>query len=114
MAMYSAQVTELYGRKPVQEHSTRLREKILARLPSLKAEKWGREYVLISKGANLMPVMPHENQDDDTFAFLRFAKRAGKVYQATRCLLREASPRVCEEKSIPGPLLAVVNTLLYG
>ncbi|KAK3922349.1 HTH-type transcriptional repressor GlcR [Frankliniella fusca] len=51
-------------------HSTRLREKILARMPELREQKAGRDIVLVHCKANVLLVMEREDQDDNANGFL--------------------------------------------
>jgi len=96
------------------EHKTRLREKLQNYFPNLTSEKWGNRYVLKSRTTNLMPNMLREDQDDDAIAFHRFAKAVRKSISEQKIIFEGEFPENCEEKCIPGPLLAAVNTILYG
>lgn len=98
----------------VHEHETRFREKILAHFSCLEAFKSGREYGLKMKSSNLLAALPKEDQDDDALHTQYFLKRVRKSVHETKVSFDGSFSEDCEESSVPSPLLAVVNSLLYG
>ncbi|KAE8739201.1 hypothetical protein FOCC_FOCC015307 [Frankliniella occidentalis] len=117
MRMYKSRIADL--QKTNEEnvnllHSTRLRTKILDYFPELVAEKWGKKYILRRRTANLMYNISSENQDEDAVAYHRFALSLRKCIDTLNLTFDGKFDENCEEKSIPGPLLAVMSTLLYG
>ncbi|KAK3926446.1 BRISC and BRCA1-A complex member 2, partial [Frankliniella fusca] len=95
-------------------HSTRLREKILARMPELREQKAGRDIVLVHCKANVLLVLEREDQDDNANGFLRFVKTLRKCTSETHMSFPGNFGVSCEERSVPPSLLSAVTMLLYG
>lgn len=115
---YTERLTELLGPSWNTQvpHSTRLRLKILAHLPNLKATLSGKEYLLMKKNANVIPLLQREDEDldMDTLGFFRFVKTLRGILHAASCSFNGSYEDGCEREAVPPLLLATMNAILYG
>ncbi|KAK3918979.1 Chromosome-associated kinesin KIF4 [Frankliniella fusca] len=115
LTMYHKRLSELLGVSADSmaiPHSSRFRSKLLTYLPELQELKSGREYILVRNSANLHHDVLPEDFDGDAIAFQRFIKSLRKEISASPIKFNGTLEDAAE--AIPPPLIAVVETLLYG
>lgn len=111
--MYTHHLSDLVGEIKNMEHTTRLREKIQIHFPELKAEKVGRNYILRHEKNKVFSNI-NDDQELDALAFHRFAKNLRTEISKCDITFKGSFPSGCQEQCIPPPLLATINTILYG
>ncbi|KAE8745985.1 hypothetical protein FOCC_FOCC007347 [Frankliniella occidentalis] len=114
--IYARRLAELDGSDlsemtPV--HSTRLRERIMAKFPELIEEKIGREYQLISEKA-LKNLVKNVDKDEDAIALRRTVLLLQDEMNKIGFQFDGEFPPNCQENSIPSSLLAVISSIMYG
>lgn len=117
LRLYNARLVNLLGENAKSIpylHTTRLREKILARMPELIANFSGRDYVLMHNKANLLLNVSGEDQDDNAIGFHRFVKSLRKCISGHHSSFTGEFTEGCEERSVPPALLNAVTMIMYG
>lgn len=114
--MYTSRLEQLFGGEVGAQQTTRLRLKILAHFPNLRAEKPrnAKEYVLVPDTANIFSNIPREDHDEDALAFQRFARNLRRAISAVAPSFQGSFEKGCEEACVPPPLLGAISTILYG
>lgn len=117
LRLYNERLKNLLGPNIVSvpfSHTTKMRNKILARIPELTSSREGRDTVLKHKGASFLQNVHREDHDDDAIGFGRFIKRLRQGMSDTRLSFGGSFPEDCEEQSVPPQLVGAVTMLLYG
>lgn len=116
-AMYKEQLCSILSTDEAEIpdiHTSRLRDRILLHFPQLRADKSGREYVLLRDGVNVYNDVCQEDADTDAVSFFRFLKLIRKDMSQHNSSFKGTFHDGCQEESVPPSLMATMNFLLYG
>ena len=114
--MYSSRLKQLGIVEVGTLHSTRLKNRILASIPSLGAFTQGRDTLLAfdsDTGAALQQVC-EEDKDTDPNYLAKAATIVRKEMLAFKSCFKGAFERKCQGNSVPPSLVSLVKMILYG
>ena len=113
--MYSSRLKQLGIVEGGTLHSTRLKNRILASIPSLRAYTQGRDTLLAFDsdiGAALQQVC-EEDKDTDTNYLAKAATIVRKEILAFKSCFKRTFERKCQGDSVPPSLVSLVKMVLY-
>ena len=114
--LYSSRLQELGVKQHTRQHSTELKNRILAQNPNLKTNKEGRD-VLLAFNNDLGPAL-HKACDDDCDSEAVCLTRAAKIVRRDMFEMQAhftgSFDQDCQMKSVPHSLLALVNMIHNG
>ena len=114
--MYTSRLKQLGIVQPGALHSTRLKDRILASIPSLRAYKQGRDTLLAfdSDIGTALQQVCEDDKDTNANYLAKAATIVRKKMLATKSTFKGTFQRQCQENSVPSSLVSLVKMILYG
>lgn len=114
--LYSSRLERLGTKLPGRVHSTKLKNRILAYVPDMKAHTQGREVILLFNedvGAALRKACEHD-ADSDAICLARAATIVQRDMFQTKMEFNGSFQTECQEEFLPTSLLSLVAMVLNG
>lgn len=114
--MYTSRLKHLGIVQPSALHSTRLKNQILASIPSLRAYQQGRDMLLAfnSNTGTAWQQVCENYKDTDANYLAKAATIVTKEMLATMSTFKGTFQRQCQENSNPSSLVSLAKMILYG
>ena len=115
-SMYTSRMEQLGASITARVHTTRLKDRLLSKVPGLEAHKQGRDILLAFRedlGVALQRAY-QEDCDDKAIHLTKAASIVRREMMAAKNTFKGSFESNCQSNSVPTSLLSLVNMILYG